>query len=58
VTLPERLASRAGAERLRVYGTAQNPFTFTHFTGLDPEGRASAGTPSYKTFLLGASVGF
>jgi hypothetical protein len=58
VTLPERFAARAGAERLRVYGAAQNPFTFTKFTGLDPEGRASAGTPSYKMFLLGASLGF
>jgi hypothetical protein len=58
VTVPDRYAARAGAEKMRVYGTLQNPFTFTRFTGLDPEGRASAGTRSYKTFLLGASFGF
>ncbi|HVS60265.1 MAG TPA: SusC/RagA family TonB-linked outer membrane protein, partial [Gemmatimonadaceae bacterium] len=58
VKLSPKLASLAGAQSLRVYGTAQNPFTWTKSTVLDPEGRASAGTPSYKSFLLGASVGF
>jgi TonB-linked SusC/RagA family outer membrane protein len=58
VTLPAAVAQRAGAESLRIYGTAQNPFTFTSFTGLDPEGRASAGVPSYRTVLVGANVGF
>jgi TonB-linked SusC/RagA family outer membrane protein len=58
VRLPAALVHRSGAESLRIYGTAQNPFTFTNFTGLDPEGRASAGTPSYRTVLLGANVGF
>ena len=57
-TLSNTLAKRIGAERVRVYGTAQNPITWTNFTGLDPEGRTSAGTPSYKMFLLGATVGY
>lgn len=50
--------SRTGAESMRIYATAQNPFTFTKFTGLDPEGRASAGSPSYKMYLIGATFGF
>ena len=58
VSIPPEFARRAGAESLRIYGTAQNPFTFTNFTGLDPEGRASAGVPSYRTLLVGANVGF
>jgi TonB-linked SusC/RagA family outer membrane protein len=58
VTLPDRYAVRLGAERVRLYGTAQNPYTFTSFTGLDPEGRPTAGTPAYKMFLVGASFGF
>jgi TonB-linked SusC/RagA family outer membrane protein len=58
VTLPSRFLRGTGADQLRVYGTAQNPFTFTKSGVLDPEGRASAGTPSYKTFLFGASFGF
>src|SRR5204863_9765532 len=38
VTVPPRFVRRLGAETVRIYGTAQNPFTFTRFTGLDPEG--------------------
>jgi TonB-linked SusC/RagA family outer membrane protein len=58
LTVPSRFVQAIGAESLRIYGTAQSPFTFTTFTGLDPEGRASAGTPSYKSFLIGATFGF
>jgi len=57
-TVPPNLTKRIGSDRLRIYGTAQNPITWTNFTGLDPEGRTSAGTPSYKMFLLGATFGF
>ena len=56
--LPKRFLTPLNAETVRIYGTAQNPFTFTNFTGLDPEGRNSAGTPSYKMFLIGANFGF
>ena len=58
VTVPPELAKRAGAQSLRIYGTAQNPFTFTNFRGLDPEGRTSAGTPPTRGLLVGASLGF
>jgi len=58
VRLPAALVGQAGAQSIRVYGTAQNPFTFTRSGVLDPEGRTSAGTPSYKAYLVGASVGF
>ena len=56
--MSEGAVSAFGAETMRIYGTAQNPFTFTRFTGLDPEGRASAGTPAYRLFLIGATFGF
>ena len=56
--LPARFVSRIGAESLRIYGTATNLATFTNFTGLDPEGRTSAGTPPNKTLLVGANFGF
>ena len=36
-TLPQRLISRAGIHQLRVYVSGQNLFTFTKFSGLDPE---------------------
>jgi TonB-linked SusC/RagA family outer membrane protein len=56
--VPERYMAPVGAQSLRLYATAQNPFTFTTSTTLDPEGRASAGVPAYRTLLLGANVGF
>jgi TonB-linked SusC/RagA family outer membrane protein len=58
VAIPQRLIQGMGVESLRIYGTAQNPFTFTSSTALDPEGRASSGVPAYRTLLLGANVGF
>lgn len=36
-TLPQQLTNRAGINRLRIYVSGQNLFTFTKFTGLDPE---------------------
>jgi TonB-linked SusC/RagA family outer membrane protein len=52
------LARRVGAERLRIYGSAQDPFLFTDSRAIDPEGRASAGSPSYRTLLVGATLEF
>jgi hypothetical protein len=43
---------------LRVYLQAQDPWVFTSFKGFDPEGGETASVPSYRTFLIGASVGF
>jgi TonB-linked SusC/RagA family outer membrane protein len=57
-TVPERYAAPVGLQTLRLYATAQNPFTFTKSTTLDPEGRASAGVPAYRSMLIGANVGF
>jgi TonB-linked SusC/RagA family outer membrane protein len=57
-TVPPNLTKRIGSDRVRIYGTAQNPVTWTNFTGLDPEGRTSAGTPAYKMYLIGATFGF
>ncbi len=45
------------ANSLRVYATAQDPFLFTNFQGLDPESATNAGTPSYKTVMMGVTVG-
>jgi len=56
---------------LRIYATALNPFLYTRFRGLDPEARTTEGslsarnfrevgsarTPSYRTVMMGATVG-
>jgi TonB-linked SusC/RagA family outer membrane protein len=52
------LARRMGAETLRIYGRTEDPFLFTKSKAIDPEGRATAGSPSYRTLLVGATVGF
>jgi TonB-dependent starch-binding outer membrane protein SusC len=36
-TLPQPLAQKLKLNRLRVYATAQNLYTFTNYSGLDPE---------------------
>ena len=56
--VPPVFVNRIGAQSLRIYGTATNLATFTSFTGLDPEGRTSAGAPPNKSLLLGANFGF
>lgn len=48
---------------IRIYFDAQNPFTFTSFSGIDPEiysGNSSspAGYPMTRTFSLGARINF
>ena len=56
--IPSSLVSRIGGESLRVYAQAQDPFLFTDYEGFDPEGGGNAAVPSYRTLLLGATVGF
>jgi TonB-linked SusC/RagA family outer membrane protein len=56
--VPQSLFSRVGGESLRIYAQAQDPFVFTDYDGFDPEGGEGAGVPSYRTLLIGASVGF
>nr|WP_255749392.1 TonB-dependent receptor [Pontibacter liquoris] len=64
-TLPASLTQRASIERLRVYVSGQNLFTWTGYSGIDPEvgGTLNAGTdfssyPNVKTMLLGLQVNF
>jgi hypothetical protein len=56
--VPASVVNRWGGESLRLYVTAQDPFVFTDYVGFDPESGSAAGSPSYRTLLLGARVGF
>ncbi|CAN5884277.1 TonB-dependent receptor [soil metagenome] len=56
--VPARLLERIGAQSMRLYLTAQDPFLFSSSSVLDPEGQTGSGVPSYRTFLLGGSFGF
>jgi TonB-linked SusC/RagA family outer membrane protein len=60
--VPETVINRIGGQSLQIYATAQEPHIFTNYDGFDPEsnqaGGTGAGSPSYRTLLIGASVGF
>jgi hypothetical protein len=70
--LPETLLRKVGVEMFQVYVQAQNMFTITKYTGLDPEinlrayganndrhmGVDEGAYPAAKTFLIGANLSF
>lgn len=58
-TLPKRLLDRVNIDRLRIYCSVTNPFTFTSYPGYDPEwadqntwGEATG----YSTYLFGVNL--
>jgi TonB-linked SusC/RagA family outer membrane protein len=68
-SLPQTIVSKIGMGNLRVYAQAQNLFTITKYTGLDPEmqlrsnndnqlGVDEAITPTSRIYLFGLSLGF
>jgi TonB-linked SusC/RagA family outer membrane protein len=57
-TLPDRFLQRYGFSSLRIYAVAQDPFVITPYYGYDPENGSASGPPSYRTLLIGATVGF
>ncbi len=66
---PNRLTSKAGLERVRVYVRGQNLFTITNYEGWDPEVNADSGAsnirqgvdfysaPQLKTLVFGINIG-
>ncbi len=58
VTLPRDWVSVFGAQNVRVYAAAQEPFVFTSYGGYDPEGGTAGTPPNYRTFLFGANFAF
>lgn len=43
-SLPRKLLTKMNIQKLRVYGQVQNAFTFTGYTGVDPESNANGNT--------------
>ncbi|MEJ7767790.1 MAG: TonB-dependent receptor [Chitinophagaceae bacterium] len=68
-TLPASLLRKAGMSNARIYVSGQNVFTFTNYTGLDPELTGTASNaltqgieffsmPQSRTFMAGFNIGF
>jgi hypothetical protein len=67
-TLPEKLTGRWGVGRTRLYVTGQNVFTFTKYSGLDPELGYSDGNkqlnvdfaqyPQARSWIFGLNITF
>lgn len=58
-TVPRSMMNRIGdSSSLRIYGQLQDPWVFTDFPGVDPEGTEGNSVPSFRSLIIGASVGF
>ncbi len=63
-TLPRNIAQKLSIENLRFYAQAQNAFTFTSYTGTDPETNTNGfgvdfnGNPQQRVFTFGVNLGF
>lgn len=67
-TVPKNISKKFLTEKLRFYVTAQNPFIFTNYTGIDPEGAkvnsdgnpqtdgSGYGTPSVSSWIFGVNL--
>jgi len=58
-TLPKSIVQKVrGVSSMRIYLEAQDPFVFTSYYGYDPENGSANGPPSYRTVLMGLTLGF
>lgn len=67
-SLPKKLLKRCGIDKTRFYFTAHNPFTFTKYSGYNPEVSSSkdplcpgidyGGYPVTKSYVIGLSLTF
>ncbi|MDR2969334.1 MAG: TonB-dependent receptor [Tannerellaceae bacterium] len=57
-TLPKNITQRLTMRNCRVYATAQNPWIWTNFSGVDPEGASGYAAPSVSSWILGLNIGF
>ncbi|MDE3251070.1 MAG: hypothetical protein KGO82_20560, partial [Bacteroidota bacterium] len=69
-TVPQRVFTKYGIDRIRIYVQAANLFTVTKYNGLDPELQSSnvnytqsfsvdqGNYPHTRAYLIGINVGF
>jgi TonB-linked SusC/RagA family outer membrane protein len=57
-TLPNRLSHRMSLSRLRLYVQSSNPWMWTTFSGVDPEGASGYTRPTPSSWLFGLNLSF
>lgn len=57
-TIPQKALSAVKMSNAKVYFSAKNLFTFTEYTGMDPELDEQRAKPVQKEFVLGVSLTF
>ena len=57
-TLPKTWTNKLTLDRIRVYASMENFFTFTSFRGFDPELGATVAYPAMKSMVVGVNVTF
>ncbi|GHV47352.1 SusC/RagA family TonB-linked outer membrane protein [Bacteroidia bacterium] len=57
-TLPSLLTNRWSVSRLRLYAQASNPWIWTSFSGVDPEGPSGYTRPAPASWLFGLNLSF
>ncbi|QZT38017.1 TonB-dependent receptor [Halosquirtibacter xylanolyticus] len=67
--LPKGVKKAMHFSKFRIYGSVKNPFTFTNYSGVDPEVGANGGSnlqsgvdhflyPPSRTFIMGVNISF
>ncbi|MBA7530813.1 TonB-dependent receptor P3 [subsurface metagenome] len=56
-TLPKKISNRIRAERLRIYVTGKNLYTFTKYTGYEPEHGPLTNNEINNALLTGVDIG-
>jgi TonB-linked SusC/RagA family outer membrane protein len=55
-TIPKDIGKKIFMEKVRLYFSVNNPFIFTDFTGIDPEGALGQCSPSYSSWMFGINI--
>lgn len=56
-TVPRKITTKWGIDKIRVYGSLENFFTFTNYKGIDPE-VPGLGYPTMRQVVIGLNVSF
>lgn len=57
-TLPKHLGKKLELSRCRIYIQAQNPWIWTNYDGVDPEGTSGYTRPSSSSWIVGLNLNF